>query len=276
MRIGAIIQARYDSTRFPGKVLMNLPFNENRTVVGHIVKRLKKLDLLHDIIIATSKESNDDIIANFASNEKINCVRGDKKNVLSRFVKAIDKNKLDIVIRITADNPIVLIDIIEDSIKKHIESKADYTRNLDLPHGTSFEIVNSDILKRISLKDDLVEFDKEHVTTYIKNNRENFYILELHHGTKKTNFRFTIDYPSDYAAMNIIFQYLSSLDYNYDMMTLINFINTNNWIQNVNKSNYQKKQYNKFNKELKGAIELLSSLEFSRVVSLLKKIKQEK
>lgn len=276
MRIGAIIQARYDSTRFPGKVLMNLPFNENSTVLGHIVKRLKKLELLHDIIIATSKESNDDIIANFASNKEINCVRGDKKNVLSRFIKAIDKNKLDIIIRITADNPIVLIDIMEDSIKKHIESNADYTRNLDLPYGTSFEIVNSDTLKTISQKDDLVEFDKEHVTTYVKNNRENFNILEINHGLKKTNFRFTIDYPSDYAAMNILFQYLSSLGYNYDMMTLINFINTNNWIQSVNKLNYQKKQYNKFNKELKGAIELLSSLEFSRVVSILKKIKLEK
>ena len=47
--------SRYDSTRFPGKVLMNLPFNENSTVLGHIVKRLKKLELLYDIIIATSK-----------------------------------------------------------------------------------------------------------------------------------------------------------------------------------------------------------------------------
>ena len=101
-----------------------------KIALGHIVKRLKKSELLHDIIIVTSKESNDNIIANFASNKEINCVRGRQKNVLSRFI-AINK-EVDIIIWITADNPIVLIDIMEDSIKKHIESKADYTRNLDL------------------------------------------------------------------------------------------------------------------------------------------------
>ena len=92
----------------------------------------------------------------------------------------------------------------EDSIKKHIESKADYTRNLDLPYGTSFEC-EFNILKTISQKDDLVDLIKN-MSQLILNNRENFNILEINHGLKKTNFRF-IDYPSD--CCHEYFQYLS-------------------------------------------------------------------
>ncbi|WP_159018810.1 cytidylyltransferase domain-containing protein [Algibacter sp. L3A6] len=269
MKIGAIIQARYDSTRLPGKVLLNLPFNENESILGHIIERLNKIKLLDEVIVATSKEQNDDIIEKHLIKKNVVCVRGDKNDVLDRFVVAIDANKLDVVIRITGDNPIVLVDVLEDAIKKHIQANVDYTRNVGLPYGTSFEIINSNVLKRISANKELVDADREHVTIYIKNNRKDFRILELEHNFEHTNFRFTIDYPTDYAAMNILFQHLSSLNYIYNIDTLLNFLKNNTWVQNINKTNYQKKQYKTLNDELNGAIELLDSLEFVRVVDLL-------
>jgi spore coat polysaccharide biosynthesis protein SpsF len=269
MKIGAIIQARYDSTRLPGKVLMNLPFGEKNTVLDQIINRLKKVNLINEIIIATSEEDNDNIIKDFTKDKGIVCVRGHKNNVLARFVKAIDERNLDIVIRVTGDNPIVLIDILETAIKKHLENKADYTRNLNLPYGTSFEIINAVSLKRVYRENNLTTADKEHVTIYIKNNRENFNILELEHKVDYTSFRFTIDYPTDYAAINLLFQYLSDIKYEYNLKSLLDFISENEWIQNINKSNHQKREYKDFNDELSEGIKILNNLELKRVVSFL-------
>src|SRR5690606_22794836 len=149
MKIGAIIQARYDSSRLRGKVLKNLPFDSEETVLSQIHSALAKSKILDEIIIATSEESNDDIIVDYAKENNYIYVRGSKNNVLERFVKAIDERNLDVVVRITGDNPIVLIDILDAVLEKHIESKANYTRNNNLPYGTSFEIVNATVLNDI-------------------------------------------------------------------------------------------------------------------------------
>ncbi|WP_169734638.1 cytidylyltransferase domain-containing protein [Maribacter antarcticus] len=270
MKIGAVIQARYDSTRLPGKVLMNLPFNENKTILNQIVNRLQKVKLIDEIIIATSNNPKDAVIETFAREQRIKCIRGDENNVLKRFVQVIKEENLDVVIRITGDNPVVLIDILEKALQQHLKSNFDYTRNLNLPYGTSFEIVNANVLEKVSQEPDLSESDKEHVTIYIKNNRKTFSILELDHKVNYSDFRFTVDYPSDYGAMNIIYQYLSTLDYNYNLKTLLEFLEDNSWIQGINNSNLQKKQGNNLEEELEIAVGVLGSLELNRVVLFLK------
>ena len=54
MRIGAIIQARSASTRLPGKVLKNLPWNSEVTVLGQVIRRCKQSELLDMVIVATT------------------------------------------------------------------------------------------------------------------------------------------------------------------------------------------------------------------------------
>src|SRR5690554_2820553 len=208
MKVGAIIQARFDSSRFHGKVLKNLPFDSDQTLLSQIYNRLSQSEVIDEIIVATSNELNDDIIEDYAIQNDYLYFRGSKNNVLKRFVNTIEARNLNVVVRITGDNPVVLIDILDSVIQKHIDSKFDYTRNLNLPYGTSFEVINANILKDIYYNQSTTISDQEHVTIYIKNNREKFKIKEIDHQLEPIDFRFTVDYPSDYAAMNIIFQYL--------------------------------------------------------------------
>ncbi|MCD6579027.1 acylneuraminate cytidylyltransferase, partial [bacterium] len=56
MKIAAIIQARTSSTRLPGKVLKELPYNSGITCLEQVIRRLKKSKKLNDIIIATTKD----------------------------------------------------------------------------------------------------------------------------------------------------------------------------------------------------------------------------
>ena len=62
IKVGFIIQARMQSTRLPGKVLMPLPINGNETILHWIVKSIKKSKYAHQIIIASSSNSENDIL----------------------------------------------------------------------------------------------------------------------------------------------------------------------------------------------------------------------
>jgi|SRR5690554_714187 len=274
LRVGAIIQARFDSTRFSGKVLKNLPFNSKNTVLSQIYNRLLLVKEIDDVIIATSVQKNDDIIYNYCVENNFLCERGFKEDVLGRFVQVINTRKLDVVIRITGDNPIVLIDILKVAIKKHIEGDFDYTRNNNLPYGTSFEIINAQTLKKI-YKRKLTIADKEHVTLFIKNNKKYFKIQEIQHQFPEIDFRFTVDYPSDYAVMNIVFQELEKINYLYDFDFLSKFIFENQWIKCVNSENYQKRHFLNFNDELNEAIGVLEKRGLTNIADLLKKYNNE-
>lgn len=271
LKVGAIIQARFDSTRLPGKVLKKLPFGSNETVLSQINSRLLQVKEIDEVIVATSDEKNDEIIVEYCKKNNIICVRGSKNDVLGRYVKVANLKKLDIVIRITGDNPVVLIDILKIAIQKHIEGGYDYTRNNNLPYGTSFEIVNVDVLNNIYNRELTLE-DKEHVTIYIKKNKHQFKIQEIDYDLPILDFRFTVDYPSDYAIMNILFQYLQGLGYHYTFDDLNTFVNDNLWLKSVNHNNIQKKQYTTFSEEVEDAINILDKYDLKNIVSFLKKI----
>ena len=81
--IGCIVQARMSSTRLPGKVLKNL--DDKNTLLNYVLFQLKESKLIEKIVIATSTLSEDDVIADFAKNENIDCYRGNLNNVLDRF-----------------------------------------------------------------------------------------------------------------------------------------------------------------------------------------------
>ena len=268
-KIAAIIQARYGSSRLPGKVLMNLPFSSDDTVLSQNVTRLSKVKALDEIIVATSVNESDNIIYNYCVKNNIICERGNENDVLNRFLYVAEKRNIDVIVRITCDNPIILIDKLEDVIDQHIKNNADYTRNLNLPYGTSFEIMNFETLKLVYQSPDLSESDKEHVTPFIKRHNEKFHIQEINHNLD-FNFRFTIDYPSDYAVMNIIFQYLKELNYVYDIHTLIHFIKNNKWLETINGQGIQKKQFDTTAEEINSAIKLLEQLEYKTPAEILK------
>lgn len=262
LKIGAIIQARFDSTRLPGKVLLNLPFQSNVTVLDRIINRIK---LVKDVIpiIATSTEASDNPIFEFAKSKKISVFRGEKENVLSRFYLTAKEYDLDIIIRITGDNPIVLTEVMHIAIENHLKSGAEYSRNNGLPYGTSFEIINFSALKKANEAATSKE-EKEHVTLYIKNNKKLFKILENDFSylrLKSDKVRLTVDYPTDYALLNLIFQDQKMQSDQYTFETLKLLFDSNEWLPQINIHNFQKQQFNSIEEELIFARELLNQLE---------------
>lgn len=115
------------SQRFPGKVIAPIC---GSTVLELTIERVSKSVLLDDFIVATSVEPSDDILVDYIPSEKI--YRGSLANVRSRFVEIAEMFKPRNVIRITADCPLICYDLIDDAIRKHDKTGADYTANCNI------------------------------------------------------------------------------------------------------------------------------------------------
>ena len=109
-----IIQARMDSTRLPGKVMMNIG---KYKIIEFLIKRISKSKKIDKILVATSKNMKDDALCEFLSQKKINFYRGEEFNVLKRFYNASIKYNPKYIIRITADCPLIDSKMIDKMIK---------------------------------------------------------------------------------------------------------------------------------------------------------------
>ena len=112
-RIVATIEARMNSSRLPGKVLLPAL---NRSMICHLIDRLKRVPSLTQIVLATTKNKSDDVLEEVAKQENIQFYRGSEENVLLRVIEAADSANADIVVQITGDCPIIDPDLVEQTI----------------------------------------------------------------------------------------------------------------------------------------------------------------
>src|ERR1700739_5081912 len=100
MKTGIIIQARMGSQRLPGKVLKEI---KGKKLLKILIDRIKACNL--PIIVATTTNVTDDVLVEWLKKNNISYYRGDEEDVLTRYYNCAVDNKLDVVIRLTADNP---------------------------------------------------------------------------------------------------------------------------------------------------------------------------
>ena len=199
----AIIQARLNSTRLPGKVMFNI---NGMPLIEILYKRLKRSKELDDIVIATNKKSKE--LIKFLKKKKINYFIGSENNVLNRYYKTAVKYKADVIIRITADGILADPVLVDQFIKKYKSLNVDYLCNslpLTYPDGLDFEIFNFKSLKNANFKAKKL-YDKEHVTPFIINNSH----LKKHNIINKedsSNIRLTLDEVEDFETLKNIFKY---------------------------------------------------------------------
>jgi len=167
------MQARMTSTRLPGKVLM--PINK-KPMLYWVVKRLERSKLIDEIVLAIPNTKESDVLEEFAKDNNIVYVRGSETDVLSRYYKASLAVNADVIVRITADCPLVDPTIVDRVIERHLSSEADYTSNVierTYPKGLDVEVFNFSALEKINSIAE-TDFQKEHVTTYFLQNPQMF------------------------------------------------------------------------------------------------------
>lgn len=272
IKIGAIIQARYNSTRLPGKVLMPLPLNGQKSIIDYVVSILKNNDFIDDIFIATSRNKENDLIRSKSEELGIQSFSGSEENVLSRFIAIIEANCLDVVVRVTADNPLIDNNVLSDAIRFLIDADVDYVHTVGLPLGMNVEVCKAAALLA-SMKYELSKQNKEHVTQFLYQSKLfKSEILKVDLPSILSQLRCTIDYSSDYAFMNLL---IPSIDINHnDILTqLLEFIEKYPWCVDINSTNYQKSSSMSLKEQLKIAIPVLEKYELDKVVDKLNECK---
>jgi spore coat polysaccharide biosynthesis protein SpsF len=269
INVAFVIQARMKSTRLPGKILLPLPFNSGKPIVRWIVDEVRLSTYKGDVIVATSKNSENDILFDYCKTNAIKCYRGDEENVLSRFIEIVKENSFDIIVRMTSDNPLIDISFLDKTIAYHIENDNDYTKTEGLPLGMNYEIISVSTL--LKLENELTsEYDQEHVTPFIKNSDKfKKSIFKPHINSQLRFLRVTIDYPSDYLVLSAILNIgISEGLRGIDLIEKI--VLDFPWIFEVNSTNIQKNNSDKLSDELNAASTMLENLDFNRAADILK------
>jgi glutamate-1-semialdehyde 2,1-aminomutase len=164
MKTVLIVQARMNSSRLKGKILM--PLANKVPLIGVLLKRLKKIKNIDKLIVSTSVNSENDILINYLKKNKYDYFRGSENDTLDRYYKTAKKYNADIIVRITADCPLTDPNIIDKFIKIFQLKKPDYlanTFNLDnlkkkykflnsYPDGFDVEIFTFKLLAKIKSK----------------------------------------------------------------------------------------------------------------------------
>lgn len=276
MRIGAVIQARVSSTRLPGKILKELPYGSGITVLEQVLRRAKKSRSISNVIVATTTEKEDDELVNIAQRQGVEHFRGSKEDVLSRYYFASKENGLEIVVRITSDCPCIDPEVVDSVVKKHIDSKADYTSNTlekTFPHGLDTEVVNFDTLEKVHFEAK-VDFEREHVCPYIYKSYPQMFKISSVEATARLHapdIRITLDTEDDYALLCAVFDYLYSENEFFVAEDIIKLFSDKPWLKVINKNVTQKKIFDSLQPELKEAIKILDLQELNRAKELLMK-----
>lgn len=194
-----------DSTRLPGKVLKKVV---GKPLLELEIERLQRVKLKDEIIIAITCNPQDDPIVALCEKLKIPYYRGSENDVLSRYYEAAIEFKSDVIVRVTADCPLIDPDITNQVIQKYLESGKDYVSNTlkrTFPRGLDTEVFSFQCLEK-AFNETKRPSDREHVTPYIYKNPDIFRCLGVESAVDRSRFRWTVDTMEDFNLIKTIYE----------------------------------------------------------------------
>lgn len=242
MKVGAIIQARMGSTRLPEKVMKNL---EGKTVLEHVIERVKQSEAIDEIIIATTTSERDSVIVSESLKCGVKVFRGSEDDVLERYYYAAEANNLDIIVRITSDCPLIDPKVLDEIIKYYIENDYEIITNAgnDLdnrtyPRGLDIEIFSLELLKA-AFNNAKEKYQREHVTPYMYETTENkfFYKNTINY----SEYRWTLDTEEDFELIKAIYSELYKGVHDFYLNEVVNLIKKRPNLKKINSHIEQKK-----------------------------------
>lgn len=229
-----VTQARMGSTRLPGKVLLEV--NEVPLLKTHL-DRLKETRNVDKIIVATTENSDDDLIEKLSSEWGYEVFRGSEKDVLDRFYQAVKNLKPEWVVRVTSDCPLIDALLVENVIEVTQANLKDYGSNIldeTFPDGQDVEVFKFTALE-MAWRDAKKDSEREHVTPYIRNNSDlkggNIYkAISIKNDIDFSKIRITVDEKSDFELISKI---IYELGPNKSWKEYVSYILTGN-LTNIN------------------------------------------
>ena len=209
----AIIQARMNSTRLPGKVLADIC---GMPMLMRVIKRARAVTSVSEVVVATSTNPADDAIASLCATQGVDCFRGSEQDVLDRYYRCAERAVPEAIVRITADCPLIDPQLIHQVIRTFQETGADYASNRSYwrgvisssyPDGQDTEVFSFAALRR-AWQEARLPSEREHVTPYIWKNPASFMIVGVAYRQDLSGLRWTVDEQRDLEFVRSIYRRL--------------------------------------------------------------------
>lgn len=234
-KIVSTIEARFASSRLPGKTLLKIC---GKPTLELIIERLKRSRFIDEIVIATTVNPDCNGIEELAKRLGVGCFRGSEDDVLDRVLRAAKAYKADIIVEITGDETLIDPVIVDETIAYYLKNKFDYVSNIlerRYPRGLDTQVFATSVLEEVSrITNDPA--DRENVSLYIYEHPE-IYSLgkvvapgELNH----PDWRWTLDTKEDFEFLKIVYEALYNTKKDFDTYDVLNFIKKNPHVLKIN------------------------------------------
>jgi len=239
-KIIAIVEARMNSSRLPGKHLLQA---SNIPMIGHLIMRLKTVKLVDEIVIAMTTLKTDDSLEKYVKTQGVKIYRGDENDVMGRVLKASIKYNADIICEVTGDCPIIDPFLVEHAINTFLFNNISYLNNArhGLPDGMGCQVFTTEALaKSYDLTSD--SKDREHVTLHFKRNPKIFPTIYLP-ALKEyywPELRVTLDDEDDYKVIKTIIKFFYKKNILFNCTDIINLIKSKPELFKMNFENIPK------------------------------------
>jgi spore coat polysaccharide biosynthesis protein SpsF len=242
-KINVIVAARMTSTRLPGKILMDLG---GKPALVRLIERLRQSKYIHNIVIATTTNAEDDVVAVTAVEQDVQCFRGSEEDVLLRTLQAAQASDTEFIVQVTSDCPLIDAETIDSAISRMLENPyLDYIGNhlvRTYPLGFSVEVFRTSTLaETATITNDPA--DREHVSLYMYEHPEAYRLsnVEAPYFLRHPEYRLTLDTMDDYELIKRVFEQLYLQNPNFTLYDIIRYLENNPELTRVNQHITQKK-----------------------------------
>jgi spore coat polysaccharide biosynthesis protein SpsF len=232
MKVVGIIQARMGSNRLPGKVMMPLG---PKTAIDHVVSRLKQAKNVDLVVVATSDSNEDDILVSWCSDNNIEVFRGSETDVLDRYHAAAISYKADVIVRITADCPLIDPDIVDEVIDGFFKGGFDgFGLTGGFPDGLDCQVFSFAAIDK-AWKEATLLSDREHVGSYIENTNPSAFNTGTVELINRLGFhRWTLDEKEDYIFLNKLLTGVTAANANFRTQDVLDYLLKNPSLMGIN------------------------------------------
>ncbi len=236
IRVVAIIQARMGSSRLPGKVLRDI---HGKPMLVWVVERTRKASCVSEVMVATTSDPSDDMIEQVCRQMNIPCFRGNIYDVLDRYYQAAREAQAEVVVRITADCPLIDAGLIDMVMQRFAEEKVDFAANRlpppyqrTYPIGLDVEVVSFQALQR-AWQEAKEKHEREHVLPYLYESPGRFKTLTVDHETDLGSYRWTVDTFEDLEFIQRLFTLLPDPE-NFTWLDVLKIVEENPQLSKIN------------------------------------------
>ncbi len=208
LRTIAIVQARMGSSRLPGKVLLDIA---GEPMLVRVVERVRRAGSVDLVVVATTTGAEDNPLADLCLERGYPVYRGSLHDVLDRFYQAARAHLADVIVRITADCPLIDPHVIDDTVQAFLSSGADFAANRlpppwqrTYPIGLDVEVCTFEALEKAWENADQAH-EREHVMPFLYAQEGRFNVLLVDHEPDFGSLRWTVDTAEDLELVRQIY-----------------------------------------------------------------------